>query len=411
MTATACLRVDVSAAQSQLSMSELGPLVQKFTIAYLEMRWAWPRRYAPLSEVSFLLTDAHVEVLDVSELKRLSGDLQTHLFGTAEEGDVTLLLYEGNEEAVTVFAAMDAMAVAEAAADRSRLPPGGRLTRISGRGEDREIERVPARDDTAERPNHWMFDHPPPPPPAWEGVQGIYFTPREIFYGDIVTYMPRGARTHLSLVDGAEHLPADAPHFDAECLGIVVRYLGQRRKGALLYLPISFTSLVRPSLRAGYGRLLDELPVGRRGELGAAIYDVPRDPAFEMLQQVKAMLHPRVSSIDLRTSDPEFEVEKLPPQAVTSVTFILPDADAMVRLSSLRRFAERISRYKQRRIWPAVSNIRRRAELEAAIRLRIPFLTGPAVCGPLTKPIGGHAVAAGELPLVDAAASRLQRRA
>jgi len=34
-----------------------------------------------------------------------------------------------------------------------------------------------------------------------------------------------------------------------------------------------------------------------------------------------------------------------------------------------------------------------------AARLRIPFVTGPAVCAPLTSPAGGRAVALATLPL------------
>lgn len=393
MTALACLRVDVSAHSEQLPMSSLGPLVQKFTIAYLDMRWSWPRAFTPLTEVSFLLTDPRADELDVGELAKLSDDLQTHLFGAGDEGKVALLVFEGPHEAVTAFAAMDVGAVAAAVADPARLPAGGRLTRIVAR-----ISEAPSEIDDASR-IHWVFDTPAPPPPAWEGVQGVYFIPREVFFGDIVMYMPRDARAHLSLVDGAEHLPKDSAAFDAECVGVAVRALGQRRKGPLLYLPISFTSLVRPSLRDAYEVLLGDLPKGRRGELAVSIYDVPRDPAFAGLRQAKAMLEPYFSTIDLRTSDPNFEIEKLPAESVNSVTLILPEGDPLVRLSALRRFGERLVHYKQRRIWPAVSNVRRRSELEAAARLRIPFVTGPAICPPMRAPVGGRAVPLSHLPL------------
>jgi hypothetical protein len=405
LTALACLRVDVSAHSGQLPMSALGPLVQKFTMAYLDMRWSWPRQFTPLTEVSFLLTDPRADELDVGELRKLSDDLQTHLFGAGDEGAVALLVFEGPHEAVTAFAAMDAGAVAAAVADPARLPAGGRLTRIMAGG-----QAAPPEDD-AESKIHWVFDTPAPPPPAWEGVQGVYFIPREVFFADIVMYMPLDARTHLSLVDGVEHLPKDPAAFDAECLGVAVRYLAQRRKGPLLYLPISFTSLVRPSLRHSYEALLADLPKGRRGELAVSIYDVPRDPTFAGLRQAKAMLEPYFSTIDLRTSDPNFEIEKLPAESVNSVTLILPEGDPLVRLSALRRFGERIVHYKQRRIWPAVSNVRRRAELEAAARLRIPFVTGPAICPPMATPVGGRTVAMGHLPLSPSAAGHLHNLA
>ncbi len=81
------------------------------------------------------------------------------------------------------------------------------------------------------------------------------------------------------------------------------------------------------------------------------------------------------------------------------MTLVLPEGDPHQRLSALRRFGERLEHYKQRRIWSGVTNVRRRVELEAAARLRIPFMTGPAVCTPLPTPAGGRGVALSGLPL------------
>jgi hypothetical protein len=164
-------------------------------------------------------------------------------------------------------------------------------------------------------------------------------------------------------------------------------------------VPISFTSLVRPSLRSAYEDLLAKLPSERRGELAAVIYDVPRDPAFTGLRQARALLEPHVSVVDLSVSDPGFEIEKMPAESVNSVTLMLPDGEPLVRLSALRRFAAQLPHFKQRRIWPGVTNVRRPGELEAAVRLRIPFVTGPAVCSPVPMPVGGRSLALARLPL------------
>lgn len=406
MSAVACLRVDVTGECAQMPPAVLAPLVQKFASAYLETRWSWPRRFSPLTAFCFLLIDPRSDELDVGELRRLSDELQRHLFGTGDEGEVALLVFEGNHAAVTAFAAMDAAAVAAAVKDHSLLPPGGRLTRIVA--EWRQDITAPAHAAPAEPEWSPTAEHalkqeltaaPPAAPPAWEGMQGVYFTPRELFYGDVVMCVPANARGHLSLVDGPEHMPRDAPAFDTACLKIITRLLAERPKGSLLFIPISFSSLMRPSLRDAYQAMLLELPPERRAELAATVYDVPRDPAFTGLRQVRALLEPHVASIDLRITDPGFEIEKLPMGAVTSVTLMLPEGDAHQRLSSLRRFAERLPQYKNRRIWPGVTNVRRRAELEAASRSRVPFVTGPAVCAPVPNPVGGRSVALSNLPL------------
>jgi len=408
VTAVACLRVDVSAYRGHMSASAVEHLVHKFASAYLETRWSWPRRFAPLTEISFLLTDPRSDELDVRELQRLSDELQRHLFGAGDEGEVALLVFEGSHAAVTAFAAMDARIVARAVDDPSFLPPGGRLTRIAPEatvtGAAEPEPAPPATEEVgwASAPvslRRQLTAPPPPTPPAWEGVQGIYFTPREQFFGDVVMYVPQNARTHFSLVDGGEHMPKDAAAFDSACIGIAARLLDERGRGSPIYLPISFTSLSRPSQREAYVELFAELPMARRTELAAAVYDVPRDPAFTSLRQAKALLESHFSAIDLRVTDPGFEIEKLPSEFVSSVTLVLPDGDTHVRLSAMRRFAERMVHYRQRRIWPAVTNVRRRAELEAAVRLRIPFATGPGICSPVPSPVGGRAKSLLSLPL------------
>lgn len=407
MTAVACLRVDVSGHDGLMPLPALEQLVHKFASAYLEMRWAWPRRFAPLTDVSFLLTDPRSDELDLAELRRLSDELQRHLFGTAEDGEVALLVFEGTHAAVTAFAALDARQVEAGVADPAQLPAGGRLTRILPlcRGGD---EATPEPAPPAAQASEWrpapslkrqLVEPPPPPPPAWEGVQGIYFIPRSLFYGDVVMYIPQNAKTHLCVSDGAEHMPKEASAFDGDCVRIASRFLSERKKGSQIFVPICFTSLARPSLRDAYVNMLAELPSNRRSELAATIYDVPRDPAFTGLRQARALLEPYFGGIDLRVADPGFEIEKLPAEFVNSVTLVLPEGDGHVRLSAMRRFAEHMVHYKQRRIWPGVANVRRRAEVEAATRLRVPFVTGPAVCSPVPSPVGGRSMLPERLPM------------
>lgn len=409
MSAVACLRVDISGACEGMSPAMLGPLVQKFAGAYLEMRWSWPRRAAALTEYSFLLTDPRSEELDMGELQRLSDELQRHLFGTGEDGEVALLVCEGNQQAVTEFATMGAGSLAEALRDPARLPRGARLRRIVAEWRAATPDQAEVGAEPAEPSPEWVAMQAalrreltapqPPAEPAWEGFQGVYFIPRQVFFGDAVMFVPENSRTHLSLVDGTDHMPCDPQAYDEACIGIAARVLAGRPKGAILYLPLSFTTLVRPSARAAYAARLDELPTDRREELAVCIYDVPRDPAFTGLQQARALLDAHVSVIDLATADPAFEIEKVSKDLVNSVTLVLPDGDAHQRISALRRFSERLVHFKQRRIWPGVTNVRRRAELEVAARLHIPFATGPAVCSPLPSAVGGRVSPLETLPL------------
>lgn len=411
MTAVACLRVAVDAEKTGLQPAILGPLVAKFSGIYLEGKWQWPRQFAPLTHYSFLLTDPRADELDVQELARLGDDLQIKLFGEGDDeaGKVGLLLFEGSAEAVQAFAALDDAAVSAALLDPSLLPPGGRLSRIeTAESEPEDAQPAPgapvgpiwvtqraALEDIAQTLANQ-------PMPQLEGVQGIYFTLRSVFVGDVVSSTPGTLRTHLSLVEGDEHMPSDPQAFDADCLAVAARILAEPGPHSMLYMPICYSNIVRASQRAAYEEMLATLPRAAKGQLAAAVYDVPRDPAFTALATIRATLSKYVTNVDLRTQDPGFEVEKLSPNAVTSVTLVLPNGDQRARLAVLRRFADRLGLYRKKQIWAAVTNVRNRIELDACIAAHVPFVTGPGVCRLQTAPVGGRMQPPEALPLLAA---------
>jgi hypothetical protein len=408
LTAVACLRVAVDAERTGMSAATLGPLVAKFSTLYLESRWLWPRLFKPLTHYSYLLTDSRADELDPRELARMSDELQIKLFGAGAEGEVALLLFEGSPEAATAFAVMDTADLVAALRDPARLPAGGRLSRIVSPGAaDRPAEVL------RERPSESVDAEPDPESPAdlvaedtralpaLEGVQGVYFIPRGLFMGDVVSSTPGSARVHLSVVEGAEHVPHDPAAFDADCVIAAMRYLTEGAR-ATLFLPVSYSNIVRASQRDAYAQILSVLPASRRNQLTASVYDTPRDPAFGALAQIRKMLDRYVANIDLQTHDPGFEIEKLTPQAVNSVTLVLPDVDARARLAVLRRFADRLDLYRRRQVWAGVTNVRNRTELMACVEAKVPFVTGAGVCRMQTDPMGGRSQPLDALPILAA---------
>lgn len=404
MSALACLRVVVKSDQTHHSEELLGQLVAKFTTAFLEVRWSWPRKFSAINPYAFLLNDPRAAELDTAELGRLSAELHAHLFGEEDTdgSDVTVLLFEGAEEAMAAFADLSEPALAQAMVDPLAAPAGGRLSRITPDG---QRLRLPpnAGQDEREVPGgspKTRGTHGPDRDPNLEAVQGIYYSARQIFVGDVVASTPAEARTHFSLVDGDDHLPANPEAFDAACVVAAFQFLAHSPSDAPLYLPISFSTLLRPSRRAAYLELLAILPVSERRRLAAAVYDVPRAPSFQALKQLRDALDIQFSAIDLRTHDPAFEIEQLAAEAVTSVTLVLPQAEPQRRLIVLRRFIARLEAYKRRRIWPGVTNLRTRRELDIALEAKVPFLTGPGVCRPQASPLGGRPWPIEQLPVL-----------
>jgi hypothetical protein len=197
-------------------------------------------------------------------------------------------------------------------------------------------------------------------------------------------------------------MPADPQAFDADCTAAAVRYLADPAVEAMLYLPVCYSNIIHATERGAYEAMFATLPAERKPLLAAAVYDVPRDPAFTALSQIRSTLGKYFTNVDLRTTDPGFEIEKLPAHAVTSVTMVLPQADQRNRLIVLRRFTDRLFLYKRKQIWAAVSNVRSQAELEACVAAHVPFVTGPRVCRLQTAPLSGRMMELSRLPVLAA---------
>ncbi|HYC75147.1 hypothetical protein [Brevundimonas sp.] len=362
----------------------------KYANAFLEVRWCWPRTSSALSHYCYLLADPRADRLDTAELARLSDELEVRLFGTAASEALTLLLFEGPAEAIEEFAALSDADVRDLLSSDRNLPKEGRLSRI---GPDGALSPVPP---SLSQPMLLPLDLPPP---VDEAVQGIYFAGRELFVGDVLSCTPGDAERHASLVEGEPHLPSDAVEFDNGCVLAALRHIGQRGLRAPLYLPVSFSKLMRPTMRSGYAELLHCLPFSARPSLAAAVYDVPRVMSYQALRVVHDTLDEHFSAIDLQTFDPGFEVLQLSTRAVRSVTLSLPTARSDVRLAALRRFGARANEFKRRQIWTGVTNIRTRAECDTALGLRVPFITGPAICQRQDRLLGGALWAYKDLPV------------
>ena len=390
MTAVSCLRVMVDANRTDLPAETLGPLVAKYATIFLEVRWVRPRTADPLTHYCYLLSDPQTDQLDTVELAHLATELQERLFGTGVEDAVKLVLFEGEPEAIQAFTAASAEEVLLAMEDPGRLPKGGRLRRIASDG---TLVDVPEEARAPKGPiDDFNFG------PSIDGSQGIYFPKGRAFVGDVISCTPSRAATYYSAVDGDEHLPADSESFDGGCVMTALRFLLDFPVTAPLYVPVSFSTLVRPTQRAGYVELLGILPGETRAQLAATVYDVPRAPSFQSLKIIHEALQGHFARLDLRTQDPDFEVRQLVENTVTSVTLVLPNASQEVRTAALRRFASHAPEYKRRRIWAGLTNVRFRAERELAISLGFPFLTGPGICRLQSEPIGGRPWEIGALP-------------
>jgi len=414
--AMACLRVSILGAPAEgHDVEQLHTLVAKVINAFLETRWEWPRQFEQMTPHAFVLTDPRSVTMDKRGLKALAAELQMKLFGADGEGEVSLLMFEGSEVEVHRFARLSEDAVLRLLDGEPVIPPfEGALDQIlAPRAQDGQR---PAHGSAASATVPYDLDvyddldilpapppRAPPPPRAEPKLEpcytGLYLTVSQSFVGSVALCRrrrrDRDVIPDLGSPEALSGLAAEA--FDEGCVASAVEALAQDA-GGLLFVPLSFSSLVRPAGRRAYARFLCHLPAQQRDRLGAAIYDTPRAPSFFALSTIRRFLDPFFGEINLHVADPAFEVERLAPDTISSVTLVLPDRDAATRLAALRRFMQGRDVYKKKRIWPGVSSVMNRAELDACLSPRVSVIAGPAVAYPGARPIGARSVDIETLP-------------
>ena len=410
MTAMACLRVLIDPARAAAGGDALAVLVNKVAGAFLETRWLWPRRHGEIAAYAFLLADPRAIQLDPFELTALSEELQTKLFGVSEAGAICMAMLEGEPDMITKFATIDPTEL------RRVLAEGGTIEGVTGRLT--EITPKGARVVSPPGEAGPMRSTPPrrrAAPAADDGIEASYravwYSLKETFVGSGLVARQRGARRFFSTVDGRTEMPHPdmAAEFDMLCIKAAWRALVGTE--GLLFLPINFSSTIQRPIREAYIKVLEDLPQEGRSRLAAAVYDVPRAPTFTAIRQLRAFLAPYFSFVDLQVSDPDFQIDALAIEAVNSVTLALPDTDEGGRMAAITRFMTNRDTYHRRRIWPAVTNVRTRRELDLCIKLRVPFLSGKAVCDHLVAPADPVRYVAARLPLRETGAHTMAQQA
>lgn len=401
MTAIACLKIFVGEELRFADSETMASLVAKLAGAYLETIWVWPRRHGLVAPFSFVLADPRATRLDARELQKLAADLQIKLFGDKGPGDITLLMFEGDQSDVMRFAGTQAEALRALISGEdegnfigrvckitpdgvtSLLPPGGPVTGAPPAEELAAIEPEPPMGGVA-----GLLDIPTPTTGWW----GIYYLLKERFVGSGVDLRAAWAGESFGVVEDA-----DVTTRDLTCLASARQALSGGPKG-YMFLPFSFSSMVKPSMREIYRPQLDLLPGAGRPRLAANVYDVPREPSYGAISQIRAFLQPYFSLIDLHVKDPGFRIESLPAGAVNSVTLVLEGQDERARLAMISRFLKDPEAYRGKKVWQGVAGVASLRELDLCRRLRAPFLSGPMVAPLAEVPAGEIVCPAFNLP-------------
>ena len=387
--AMACLRVVIHGMEGKPATHELNALIGKLINAFLETRWTWPRHFEQITPYAFILTDPRAQTLDKTALQALSRELQLKLFGESGAGEVALVVYEGDEMEVHRFAALEPQVLDRLASGGGGVDPPfeGLLSKVTAAGAAPITPMVSFSTPKFERNYEPVY-------------RGLYFAPSRRFFGNVALCKPLGAIGVRDVLAGGQVLPGVATEeFDEACVESAMAALVQAPVEGALFIPLNFSSLVRPARRLAYGDFIARLPVQHRARLAAAVYETPRDPSFFALGQIAKYLAQHFGQISLQVSDPAFEIEKLAPGLVASVCLVLPETDSPARAAAIRRFMHNRDTFKRKHIWPGVAGVASRMERDLCLDLRVPAMSGPAIADLTPSPVGAVEREPDALPL------------
>jgi hypothetical protein len=441
MTAICCLRILFTDGESRPGEVPKHK-AQGVADAFLKARWRAPRKCGAVAPMAFVLADHRVEHLDPAEAQGLAAELERVLFPGRPIGQIALMTFEGDEQAVLKFAALTQDELTGLMAGEGYEGPAGRVhvvtaDSVESRPSTREEAKTFAEDKASakksglaaattvapERPAKAAAPvsivpvvepakpalaeaAPPvvapapaekskphaapapkpaaakvavPPPPAETGWWGVYDLAQDAFVGSAI-----GMRADLV---------GPAPEDDNKLLKrdlIALTDVQAALKGAAfgeVHVPFGFWNLTTPASQETYKSRLSRYPLDQQPRLVASIYATPREASIGLLQQMRVFLKGSFARMDVRIVDPTFPIQGLPPELVDTITLVLSGETENDRLKQILKFVERKAGYVAKGVVQAVANVSSAVELEACKAGGVTRVQGPAITELLEKPI------------------------
>lgn len=446
MTAIACLRILFTADGESQPGDIPKHKAQGVADAFLKARWRKPRKCGAVAPLAFVIADHNAEHLDPTEVQGLAAELEKVLFPGRPIGQIALMTFEGDEQAVLKFAALtqpelrglmngegyegdagrvhvitadsidgplpstraEAKVYAAEKADAKRAS-GGLATATTIEKEPTPVAAAPISTAppvieppkaAAIAPEPVPVIEPPkakaaPPPAAKKAEAKVAPPPPPAETGWWGVYDLSQSVFVGSAIGMRSDLLGPPPEDDAKllkrdlvCLTDAQAALKKGPYGEI-HVPFGFWNLTTPSSQEAYKGRLSRYPLDQQPRLVATIYATPREASLGMLQQMRAFLKSSFAKFDVRVSDPTFPIQGLPPELVDTITLVLDGETEHDRLKQILKFVERKSGYAAKGVVQALAGVSSSVELEAAKAGGIALVQGLAVTELLDNPIGG----------------------
>lgn len=374
MTAIVCLRLLID--------DEAFPAARAHEAAdaYLKDRWIAPRRYGAVASLAFVLADLRAERLNPEEIQELAARLEALLFPGQAHGQICLMTFEGDEQAVLKFATLSQTELAALAAGRGYGGAAGHVQAITADAIQALPSAPASRPATPpQAPQQRAAPAAAAAPPSATGWWGLYDLPGEAFVGSLL-----GLRSDLT--QPPPEGDAALLSRDLTCLNDAQSAIKSAPFGDFL-VPFGFWNLTTPHAQDAYRSRLSRYPLDLQPRLGASVYGTPREASLGLVSQIRTFLKGSFAVLDLNVLDPTFPLHTFPPELINSVTLTLTGEDDRARLNAILKLVERHATYQGKGVLPCVAGVNSAAEVEACRQGGIARISGPAVSPFLDKPL------------------------
>ena len=424
MTAIACLRILFTADGDMRPGDMPKHKAQGVADAFLKAKWRAPRKCGAVAPLAFVLADHRATELDPTEVQGLAIELEKVLFPNRPIGQIALMTFEGDEQAVLHFSALSQQELASLMAGEGYGGDPGRVHVVTADA----VKPLPATREEAkvfaaekakaaaaapvaappvtappvaappvevEAPPIQAKSARPPAPapvpvtpaakaapmqkPADTGWWGIYDLSAGTFVGSTIGM--RADQTEAPPEDDGKLLKRDLVALTDVQAALKTAPFGE------IQASFGFWNLITPASQESYKARLSRYPLDARPRLAASIYGAPREASIGMLQQMRVLLSGAFAAMDLRITDPTFPVQGLPPELLESVTLVLSGETEHDRLKQILKFAERKSAYSAKGVMQCVANVASVVELEACKAAGVVRVQGPAITALMDAPM------------------------
>lgn len=393
MTALACLRIVLTQADLHVRGRHLEQLVGKYAEAFLEARWRPPRRYEVMGPNNFLLVDPQIDGIEGADLRMLADNMAEKLFGDSRIGEVHILALQGDVEELNAFAALPNAALMDEQVLAAIEPDiAARMLDLSPVAAPDDIQTVVpvrvVRTAASLSPLERIVaaSHPPLIDEDRTTFRGVYFVPRQSFYGSLLSPFVAAWKRKYSRRTFASFPPEElAMEYDRVSLTLAADALQHRPPPGVLTVPLSFASASTRMRLVRLRPFLDRLLRFDRLRLSATLYGCAPAPPFETVRLAVDGLRDYFGAVDLKTSNPDFPLYFMFSPCARSVTLAPDGRTAGARLQQIRSFLARMSEFRASRVWAAVADVQTQEELRLCIDMGAPFVSGPAVTPPMME--------------------------